>query len=859
MEYTPHLGLGYALVWWLVLEAIGLLAWPATFRLFRRLPDRGYAFARPLGLVAVNYVLWMLSTLGMLNNSAGGILLAMGIVGGVGWLFYRRVGQVDDGNLLGWMRERRTVIVAVEVITVVAFGLWVAYKAYDPDIYATEKPMEFAFLNAITRSERFPPYDPWMSGYGIAYYYFGYVMVATLARLAQVPMSFAFNLGIATLFALTVGGAFGVTCNLVCVSICAGKRGGPPSGHDKDNRATLVAIRYGVLAAVMIALMGNMEGVLEFLHANGVGVTVNEPGNVSGPFWEWIDIKGLTTHGTISDTWYPTDGWWWWRASRVIHDKGLTGESMEVIDEFPAFSFMLSDMHPHVLAYPFIFVLIALAFNLLLGTTPPMEEEWWGVYLCLGAVGFLNTWDMPIYFFLLAAAYALNRYRHMESSHLDRGWWSEIVYRAVKMGFAAVLLYLPYWLYSRPRAGAGIMPNLFNVTRPAHLFLMFGPFLVALIALLASVFWRLHRDGRATGRLLLRHWASSWMATMLFFPALLGLVLIVVLIVPSMRSTIDGVLANPQVKQFLGPQTLGSLLKISLRIRLGLLPPQLRETRMPAGPGTFLLLSALIAGTVAATRVLIGQAPKGKKVRPSSPALTFALLMAFVGLMLAFSVEFVYLRDAFGTRMNTVFKFYFQAWALLGLTAAFALYYLLEQGTRGKVGRLSVGGIAFLFLAAGLLYPLGMSISRTNGFRGPPTLDGLAFVARDRPEEYAALSWLNHNVPGHPVIVEAVRGSFAYEYARVSSRTGLPTIMGWTGHELQWHGLGEEIARRERDVKSLYGGSVQDALRVMDEYDVRFVYVGYLERAEFGAALAKFERFMDVAFRTGDTVIYRRR
>ena len=109
-------------------------------------------------------------------------------------------------------------------------------------------------------------------------------------------------------------------------------------------------------------------------------MTVDEPGNVTGPFWEWIDVKNLTK-APMSDTWYPTDGWWWWRASRVIHDKGLTGNDMEVIDEFPAFIFLLGDMHPHVLAYHFVFMVIGLAFNLLLaggeGSSPTTHGEWW--------------------------------------------------------------------------------------------------------------------------------------------------------------------------------------------------------------------------------------------------------------------------------------------------------------------------------------------------------------------------------------------------------------------------------------------------------------------------------------------------
>jgi uncharacterized membrane protein len=223
--------------------------------------------------------------------------------------------------------------------------------------------------------------------------------------------------------------------------------------------------------------------------------------------------------------------------------------------------------------------------------------------------------------------------------------------------------------------------------------------------------------------------------------------------------------------------------------------------------------------------------------------------------------------------MNTVFKFYFQAWALLGLVAAFGVYYVgdrsvadpstVEKGGRNRAAQIAFTTLFSLLVLAGLLYPLGASFSRTGGFAGPATLNGLAFVARERPDEFAAVRWLNEETTGaqasNPVIVEAVRGSFAYQYARISSRTGLPTVMGWTGHEGQWHGLYDEIAQRERDVNLLYGGSVQDARRVLDQYDVTYVIVGYLERADFPSAPAKFERFMDVAFREGDMIIFKRK
>ena len=902
-----------------MLEGVGLLVLPLTFRLFRHLPDRGYSFSKPLGLILVNYVLWILSTLGFLRNTVGNILLAALLALVLSLFLYRRgqkKGAAWGTDLRAWAREQRGVILASELVFTLAFVLWVFYKAYDPNIAVTEKPMEFAFVNAITRSSRFPPYDPWFSGHVISYYHFGYIIVATLAKFAQIPTNFAFNLGLAMLFALTASGAFGVTYNMVCVSARRGRgREARSGGGAEPSTAMRVAISFGVLAALMIPLMGNLEGALEFAHANGVGVTTDEQGLIvdQHPFWEWIDIKNLTNRGTVSQTWYPTDGWWWWRASRVIHDKGLTGNDMEVIDEFPAFSFLLGDMHPHVLAYPFVLVLIALAFNLLLSRTddrsptddvPPVDAErpaddahqevgespspltetdWWLVYLCLGAIGFLNTWDMPFYFFLLVAAYGLNRYLHPEQtsrSLVERAlgraetwvlkknrflastpWLRQIACRAIELGIASVLLYLPYWLYSRPKAGSGILPNLFNVSRFAQLFLMFGTFFVVLIALLVVMYRELWRKRQVTRQSLLRQGLPIWVGTMLFFPALVALVLVPLVLSPATRTYIDDVLADPNVQQFLGAQTLGSLLKASLRVRLGLLPPELKAFRMPAGPWTFLILSLFVAGVIfwfVRTTFPSWLKSVGNEIDSPSPSLHFAMLMAFTGLMLIVSVEFLYLRDAFGTRMNTVFKFYFQAWVLLGLVAAFGSYYVIQKMGKSRLGRWAFGLVLALLLGAGLLYPVGMSINRTGGFSGPATLDGMAFVARERPEEYAALQWLNENVTGNPVIVESVRGSFAYEHARVSSRTGLPAVMGWTGHVGQWHGLYEEIGERERDVQLLYSGGIQDAQAVMDKYGVTYVYVGYLEQAEFGP-LDKFRRFMDVAFRQGNTVIYERR
>ena len=116
-----------------------------------------------------------------------------------------------------------------------------------------------------------------------------------------------------------------------------------------------------------------------------------------------------------------------------------------------------------------------------------------------------------------------------------------------------------------------------------------------------------------------------------------------------------------------------------------------------------------------------------------------------------------------------------------------------------------------LALIIALLFPIYAVNSRAIEFRGPitaedrqpATLNGLAQINRFNPDEYAAIMWLRENVTGTPVITEAVGGQYS-NYGRVSANTGLPTILGWAGHEYQWRGDTPEPAAREPAVATIY-------------------------------------------------------
>ncbi|MFB0533761.1 MAG: DUF2298 domain-containing protein [Anaerolineae bacterium] len=818
--------------WWLIIEILGLIALPLAVRLFRHLPDRGYALAKPLGLLLVSYVLWIGATFGLLHNNVGGIVFSILAVGAFSGWFYARGDK--DGNLLALMRERRWVIVASEVLFALSFGLWALYRAYNPEIAGTEKPMEFGFLNAILRSETFPPHDPWLSGFAISYYYFGYLMMAVLTRLSGVPSNIAFNLAIALLFGWTITGSFSLVHNLVRRS----------EEDPSVPSVPLSPIFHGVLGAILVAVMGNLEGFLEILHAKGIG---------SAGFWRWLDLKDLG-QAPITNTWLPTRYLWWWRASRIIHDRDLLGNDMEVIDEFPFFSFMLGDMHPHVLALPFVFLALALALNLLLSRRKLTWPELSLTAFCLGALGFLNTWDFPIYLFIAVAAYAVQRYWHHGA--FDAEWMKDAGYTSVLLAVLGFAFYLPFYIGFQSQAG-GLLPTLFTITRLNQYLVIFGLFVFALlgflIAQIAELLSLRDQGGERvlSPRVLFLDWLHVLLWAVILPPLVMFVVIMPIVVTERGRAFLQGVLDSEPVRQAIGQQTIGSLLGKSLELRF-------------SNPWFFLFAVSLIALVVVLILYKSRITDHGSRITDHespdfSPSVLFVLLMAFTALLLTFSVEFVYLRDLFGTRMNTIFKFYFQAWVLLAVSSAFCVYYVAGRGRMGWARSLWLTGLGAL-LVAGMVYPVAAGYTKASSFKVEPTLNGTAYMADHNSDDHAAIRWLNENVEGAPVILEATGGSYTH-YARVSSQTGLPTLLGWDFHEVQWRGTGEEGNKRKPDIETIYGSlDAQAALTLMDKYDIKYVYVGSLEQSSYpAAALDKFDYIMDVVYQQGEVTIYRRR
>jgi uncharacterized membrane protein len=227
-----------------------------------------------------------------------------------------------------------------------------------------------------------------------------------------------------------------------------------------------------------------------------------------------------------------------------------------------------------------------------------------------------------------------------------------------------------------------------------------------------------------------------------------------------------------------------------------------------------------------------------------------------LGALLILAPDFLYLQDNFGYRINTVFKFYYQAWILLSLAAACGTALLLRQ-LRG-VSNLLFNAVFALVLLVGLTYPVLAFPNKANNFRPPAgfTLDDFDRLQRENPDEAAAILWLQAAPDG--VILEATGNPYS-SYGRISIYSGLPTLLGWGNHEGQWRGSDFQgiLARRQSDIETLYTTpDWQQTQTLLKQYNVRYVIIGNLERASYRVNETKFNNFLKPVFRQGSIVIY---
>jgi YYY domain-containing protein len=921
--------MGEAVVWWLTIELLGLIALPIAAASLRALPDRGYSAAKILGLLLVG---WLAYTIAMIQIAPFGqilLLVCALLVAGFSIFLLLRRGRA----LLNDLRERfRTpafirYVIAAELLFTLLYAVWAVVRAHYPAIVDQEKFMDFGFLNSILKSGTFPPNDMWLAGFSINYYYFGYVLIAALTSLSGVPSQIAYNLANATLFALTALGSFGIAYNLIAGALLR-RRSPARAKVAEDVRAEVPRRRVRATAqaepvaagsgAVTTAVPARRTRTIQSAAADGGNVavvelsasparTVSSDGNgrhderSSGdgtsetgsmtpyepenygakienmprvPFFlspyifavlaalMVVAMGNLTTMFAVQQGGAESggNGWQlcsplpcqigenynWWAPSRIIRDYTTTqvpgqppvktASGIETINEFPAFSFLLADMHPHVLALPLVLLVITAAIalarrRLSSGTKwrdgiPTGLHGWVLIVMASLVVGSLyttNTWDYPTYLLLMLGCVALPLIA--AARRQERAGWRWLVpwiVQSALMIVLSLLAFLPFHLTFKSLVGGKI----------AQL-----PENVANIPVLGWVLQKL-------GAILLLNTADK---TILGFLVIFGIFLLglVVWLLYEFASHFR----RRQRESETGTTT----------TTLYFFGVFLLVVFIAAFLFKFPLLALLLPMSVIAL-YLVSQGP-GRIER------NVALLMLALSALIGLTIEIVYLRDNFdGFRMNTLFKFYYQIWVMWALATAYAVWRTLhaafsraDEPANARARAVApppsshpairtaaaTWAVVFgLLVLSGLMYSVYGPMSRQGVGRGQMQgLDGTTWFKDIAPGDYEAISWLKEHGTGDNIVLEA--GSNEYDITgRASAYTGVPTLLSWdVSHEMLWRTNQPEalaaITERRRLVNNIYQGidpanggqlTPQRLVELLRRHEVDYVFVGATER-----------------------------
>ena len=866
-------------LWWLTIVVIGIVVWPLLFVTLPALADRGYGFAKFTGMLLVGWIAWYLSSLRIPFWSQAGIALILLAVAFVSLLVAAR----NRRKIVVYLVSRWRLIAFIEVASLVMYLGFVGIRMTNPDLWHShfggEKPMDFAYFNAVLRSTVFPPIDPWFAGGYINYYYFGYVIVGVPTLLLGVVPSLAYNLIVPTLFSTT-----GIAAFSAAFSVVNGWRTRTTPSIDETQeieaeRSLAVPKQRtvgnpwvaGIAALILAVILGNLDtprvfanglanlggyeqasSYQEYLYNNYLDDSienyrsefgVNPPegqrtelmaqaqmrataDSSGGSLFDRIRYGLNYPAGVISgigkalkgEQVYIAPNRWFWAATRVIAEIPNSGDG--AINEMPFFTFLYGDLHAHMIAMPMMVFAIAFVYNELMATGRDRRSSlsrWGALFFGALAVGMFqatNTWDFPTFTMLSVLG-------------LGYAWW---------LGWQ-------------------------NVTRWSLLSLLgrVGGFLL-LVLLVAAPYTMWFASGITAFKIWEGNKTPIWAYV-----------------------TIHGVFLFLLVSLLVWETArwLASVKVSSLRGRMHILYTLLLGAAVVVAAGLILMVMGYRVAIIIAP--LIGWIAllffRPNQARP----MQFVLVLAGLALAITMGTEVVTLANDNG-RQNTIFKFYIQVWLLFSVMGGAAFAWLMSNSFAWRA-RLAIpwylfAGILF-FVAA--LYPI--QATRGKAFyrfapETPTTLNGMdymqytfysedgAFSGFDMNDDYNVIRWLQDNIEGSPIIMEAQSSTSLYKWGgRISINTGLPSVVGWDYHQRQQRSLDKLptlVDQRRANVNAFYTTlEPVTAAEILRHYGVEYIIVTSYEKARYGetGGLDKFDdmvnaEMLTIVYDEGDATIY---
>jgi uncharacterized membrane protein len=700
------------LLWWAAALVLGTGIFPLTSWLFGQFNDKGWLVSKVFGIAAAGFLVWLLVTCGLVPFSASVCVGAAAAVLVICWGIRIVMGRKKKQWLKEW--DLLAVFDASldgELVFVLFFLAWTYLAGFHPAAYGTEKFMDYGFMMAMMRSDTLPAKDMWYAGGTLNYYYGGQYFAVFLTKLTGTQVAQTYNL----MRTLVAGFAFSMPFVLVRQMVLD-----IPCGTKKHRG--ICALLGGILAGTGVSLAGNMHYVI-------IGKLV--------PF-----IKKILK--------FPAGEYTYWFPNSTRYIGYYPEGSDKTIHEFPSYSFVLGDLHAHVVNIMFVLAVICLIYAMvkktrsvkLTSAKKAVKDALLNPYVLvfaffIGLFHWTNFWDFVIYYVMggMGVIYCnYLKYREIENVKKRAGVIAGVsALHAVWVYLWGSIFALPFTLRFDTMVNGIALAQ--NHSRPYQWWMIWGLPVLMTLLFFAAVFWK-KRLSRVT------------LDKSDFFGVILGISALGLILIP----------------------------------------------------------------------------------------------------------EIVYVRDIYEkeyARSNTMFKLTYQAYIMFGIVMGY-LFVRMWMEKRHAVRKI-LTTVGFICFAASCCY-IGTAVHSWFGkvwdkeqYQG---LDATAFLENDFSEDASAIRWLNENVEGSPVVLEANGDSYT-EYERVSAMTGLPTILGWYVHEWLWRGDPGAINERSQEVEAVYTSGSQELIEsILKEYDVKYIFVGSTERE-------KYPELNEVMLQTVGTVVYR--
>jgi len=704
--------------WWFVLLLLGIIFLPMTERIFTKFHDKGYLFSKTIGIAVTGYLVWFLSSIKLFKFRTSTCILVVVLVFLLNLYIEYTNRKRADGvkSIWGNLKQMHVdTMIREEIFFFLLLLLWCYVKAFRPEAYGTEKFMDYGFMTSMMRADYMPPQDFWFAGGTLNYYYVGQFFATFLTKLSFVKVNVGYNLMLMTIAALTTMLSYSIVNNLVRLSL-----------KGKELRHRWLPGSSGTFAGLLIAFSANMHF----------------------PIFYWFvpilqELLGLE----VTSYWFPD-------STRYIGYHPETTD--KTIHEFPSYSFVLGDLHAHVINIIFVLTVVGILLAWYMKQQERRDSmlqeqskaKIWSketfqevftvdilmVTFFIGLFHMTNFWDFPIYY-VVAGAVILFSNMIVHQFKLKALWMT--AFQGIVVFVGSSLVCLPFTL-SFDQISTKIM------LAESH-----TPFYQLCIL-----------------------WALPTITVIVF-----------------LVSRINEYRGNVQNEM------------------------QPYKTQPDKTHHFQKFLSKL------------------------SPADLFVILLGVCAIGLVLIPEVVYVKDIYSgehKRANTMFKLTYQAYILFSLCTGYIVIKLLARGKTKEQKKFAK--VSLVLYAMTLCYIVVSvnawfhNIFDQKEFEG---LDAAAFMRDEMPSDYEACKWLNENVEGNAVILEATGDSYS-DYGRISVITGLQNVLGWYVHEWLWRSDPTMLDKRKADIETIYTSSDENQVReLIEQYGIEYIYVGDLEYEKY--------------------------